>query len=150
MILPISLYLAHKVRSVNAIIPGAIFTKAKKDGIDCHPIDSNEAMSREVREKRRHKNRSPWMGDVHSVFTSGFSLKLHLCTNDSLSVFYGHTCMILSDMKKVPMTTVILPRKSTKVPTELMAATRNAFADYSSRILETLFLIFSPKSEKLS
>ena len=82
------------------------------------------------------------MCDVHSVFTSGFSLKLHSWTNDSLSVFYGHTCMILSDMKKVPMTTVILPRKSTKVPTELMAATRNAFADYLGRILETLFIQF--------
>ena len=36
--------------------------------------------------------------------------------------------MSLMPQKTVPITTIILPRKRTKVPTELMAATRKIFA----------------------
>ena len=66
------------------------------------------------------------MRNIHTIVATGFSLGRDIYS--TMFVIGIHTCIIFRDIKKVPITTVIFPRNSTNVPTELIAATLSAFA----------------------
>ena len=52
-------YPAHKVRLVDTIVPGAIFTEAEKDGVYSHTVDPNKGVGYQVSEQDGHNDLRP-------------------------------------------------------------------------------------------